>query len=98
MVSAERAMEWAAKVMVPIPETREAKTICPRQLVVLVAAAGMAMEKASFMIFFCFSLSLSSLLNLIFSFFKAKTSIKTPPREKEMNVAQAAPTTPFLRV
>ena len=33
------------------------------------AAAGMDIEKASFMIFFCFSLSPSSLLNLIFSFF-----------------------------
>ena len=44
MVSADRAIEWAAKVIVPIPDTREANTMCPRQLVVLVAAGTMLLS------------------------------------------------------
>ena len=72
MVSADRAIEWAAKVIVPIPDTREANTMCPRQLVVLVAAAGRAIEKASLIIIFCFSFSPSVRWNLISLFLRAK--------------------------
>ena len=59
-------MEWAANVMVPMEDTRDAKVMCPRQLVVLVAEAGRAMVRASLIRGFWF---FSSFLEKESSFF-----------------------------